>query len=40
MVMSHLRDLNDIAYVRFASVDRKFRDTAEFMDEIKKLLDK
>ena len=39
MVMVRLRKLDDIAYVRFASVYRKFQDTAEFLDEIKKLLE-
>ena len=38
MVMTKLREVDDIAYVRFASVYRQFRDTAEFLDEIKKLL--
>ncbi|HOD67366.1 MAG TPA: transcriptional regulator NrdR [candidate division Zixibacteria bacterium] len=38
LVMERLRAVNDIAYVRFASVYRQFRDTAEFLEEIKKLL--
>jgi len=32
--------VDEIAYVRFASVYRRFQDTAEFLEEIKKLLDK
>jgi len=39
MVMSKLRNVDDIAYVRFASVYRKFQDTAEFLEEVKKLLE-
>jgi transcriptional repressor NrdR len=30
MVMSHLRDLDDVAYVRFASVYRNFREAKDF----------
>ena len=40
MVMKKLREIDDIAYVRFASVYRKFQDTAEFLEEVKKLLEK
>lgn len=36
-VMSHLRELDKIAYVRFASVYREFQDINEFMDVIKNL---
>ena len=36
-VMSHLRDLDDIAYVRFASVYRSFRDIGEFQAELDKI---
>ncbi len=39
LVMTRLRAVDDIAYVRFASVYRKFQDTAEFLKEIKKLLE-
>ncbi len=39
MVMERLRDLDDIAYVRFASVYRHFRDINAFMEELKGLLD-
>ncbi|OPX99111.1 MAG: Transcriptional repressor NrdR [Syntrophorhabdus sp. PtaU1.Bin002] len=38
MVMEELKKLDDIAYVRFASVYRQFRDINEFMDELKELL--
>lgn len=38
LVMERLRAVSEIAYVRFASVYRKFRDTTEFLEEIKKLL--
>lgn len=38
MVMEELKRLDDIAYVRFASVYRQFRDINEFMDELKELL--
>ncbi len=38
LVMEKLREVDQIAYVRFASVYRKFADTAEFMEELSKLL--
>jgi transcriptional repressor NrdR len=38
-VMEKLKGLDHIAYVRFASVYRKFKDTTEFLDEIRELLD-
>jgi transcriptional repressor NrdR len=38
--MSKLHELNDIAYVRFASVYREFKDVNDFVDELKKLLSK
>jgi transcriptional repressor NrdR len=38
-VMDALRVLDDVAYVRFASVYREFRDINEFMNEMKELLD-
>jgi transcriptional repressor NrdR len=37
MVMDRLRHLDEVSYVRFASVYRKFEDATEFADEIKKL---
>ncbi|RME25701.1 MAG: transcriptional regulator NrdR, partial [Candidatus Zixiibacteriota bacterium] len=39
MVMSRLREADEIAYVRFASVYRKFKDKSEFLEEMKKLLE-
>ena len=38
MVMEELRKLDEVAYVRFASVYRQFRDINEFMEELKDLL--
>lgn len=38
LVMSRLQDLDEIAYVRFASVYRQFKDVTQFMKEIKHLL--
>lgn len=37
-VMEALRDLDEVAYVRFASVYRQFKDINEFMDELKDIL--
>jgi len=38
MVMKALRGLDEVAYVRFASVYREFRDVSHFMKELKKFL--
>jgi transcriptional repressor NrdR len=38
MVMEHLKTLDEVAYVRFASVYRQFRDINTFMAELNKLL--
>ena len=38
MVMRGLKSLDEVAYVRFASVYRQFRDINTFMDELNKLL--
>lgn len=38
IVMEKLRDLDPVAYVRFASVYREFKDVNTFMDELKKFL--
>jgi len=38
-VMEELRGLDEVAYVRFASVYRSFQDVTEFQDEIRKLQD-
>jgi len=40
MVMLRLRDLDEVAYVRFASVYKEFRDLGSFMDEIQRLFDR
>ncbi|MDP3937820.1 MAG: transcriptional regulator NrdR [Deltaproteobacteria bacterium] len=37
-IMSELHDLDQVAYVRFASVYRSFKDLNEFMTELKELL--
>jgi len=39
LVMEKLKDLDEVAYVRFASVYRQFKDINTFMDELNKLLD-
>lgn len=38
LVMEHLKKIDQVAYVRFASVYREFKDINIFMDELKKLL--
>ena len=38
MVMSRLKDVDEVAYVRFASVYRSFKDINTFMEELAKLL--
>ncbi|MFQ5587163.1 MAG: transcriptional regulator NrdR [Thermodesulfobacteriota bacterium] len=38
-IMEELKGLDEVAYVRFASVYREFRDINEFMSELKDLLD-
>lgn len=40
IVMNRLKDLDEVAYVRFASVYREFKDVNTFMDELKNILDK
>ena len=40
ILMDKLQELDPVAYVRFASVYREFKDVNTFMDEIKKILDK
>ena len=39
MVMDKLKDIDEVAYVRFASVYRQFKDLNSFMEELKKILD-
>ena len=38
MIMDRLKDLDQVAYVRFASVYRQFKDINTFLDELNKLL--
>ena len=38
LLMNRLKELDAVAYVRFASVYREFKDVNTFMDELKKLL--
>jgi transcriptional repressor NrdR len=38
-VMAALRNIDDVAYVRFASVYRSFRDVSELMDELQALVE-
>lgn len=39
LIMDRLKDLDAVAYVRFASVYREFKDVNTFMTELKKMLD-
>lgn len=39
MVMSELKDKDEVAYVRYASVYRSFKDISSFMDELQKIMD-
>lgn len=39
MVMNKLKNVDEVAYVRFASVYRQFKDVNSFMEELKKILD-
>ena len=38
--MSQLHELDEVAYIRFASVYRSFQDLSEFQDELNRLKDK
>ena len=38
LAMEKLRDIDEVAYVRFASVYRQFKDVSTFVDEVTKLL--
>ena len=40
LVMDKLKELDDVAYVRFASVYRQFKDLNTFVDELQKILSK
>ena len=37
--MDELRELDQVAYVRFASVYREFKDVTQFLDELKPILE-
>jgi len=37
-IMMHLKEVDEVAYVRFASVYRQFKDVNSFMDELKNML--
>ena len=39
LVMQHLKKLDDVAYVRFASVYKQFKDINSFADELQKILE-
>ena len=39
LVMKQLREVDEVAYVRFASVYREFKDTQTFLQELQRLLD-
>ena len=39
MVMEELRKIHHVAYVRFASVYREFKDVSQFLDELKPILE-
>jgi transcriptional repressor NrdR len=39
LVMEELQKLNQVAYVRFASVYREFKDVSQFLDELKPILE-
>ena len=40
LVIGHIKDLDQVAYVRFASVYREFKDEHTFMDELKAIMNK
>jgi transcriptional repressor NrdR len=40
LVMKKLRELDKVAYVRFASVYREFKDVSDFVEEVKPMLDR
>ena len=39
IIMNKLKDIDEVSYVRFASVYRQFKDINTFMEELKKMLD-
>ena len=40
LVMERIKDVDEVAYVRFASVYREFKDVNTYIDEIQKFLKK
>ena len=40
MVMQQLKEIDEVAYVRFASVYRQFKDVNSFMEELQDMLKK
>lgn len=40
LVMQRLRDIDQVAYVRFASVYREFKDVSQFLDELRPMLER
>ena len=40
MVMEGLKEIDEVAYVRFASVYRSFKDISSFMNELEKMIKK
>ena len=40
LVMEHLKQLDQVAYVRFASVYREFKDVSDFVDEVQPMLER
>jgi len=40
LVMQRLRDIDQVAYVRFASVYREFKDASQFLDELRPMLER
>ena len=40
LVMQEMRQIDQVAYVRFASVYREFKDVAQFLEELKPMLEK
>ena len=37
-IMNHLKEIDEVAYVRFASVYKQFKDVDTFMDELSKII--
>jgi transcriptional repressor NrdR len=39
LIMENLKNIDEVSYVRFASVYRQFKDVNTFMEEIKRLIE-